>query len=292
MKFKIPFTASQTTVLAKRSKPFQKWVRRKDPKLEGYLKDSNQKITGTEYKSICFRGLVMGLAILIPLATFLLLLLGSGIAFLLGPGIGGLFALFMFFLQRNYPKVYASQKAKDLEKNLITVLQDMLVQLNSGVPLFKIMYNIAHSEYGEVSDEFKKIVAEINSGVPQLEAIEKYGKQNSSEYFRRVLWQIGNGMRAGSDMAIILKEEIKNLSDEQAVQIQTYGSTLNPLIMFYMLIAVIIPSLGITFLIIISSMVGVPSEVIEVIMIFAFIGILFVQMMFMGIIKSKRPSLL
>ena len=65
-------------------------------------------------------------------------------------------------------------------------MQDIVVQLDSGIPIFRILVNISESDYGEVSQEFKKMVKEINSGVPQIEAIEKYGKVNASEYFRRV----------------------------------------------------------------------------------------------------------
>ena len=118
---------------------------------------------------------------------------------------------------------------------LIPAMQDILVQLQAGVPLFKIMVNISASNYGRVSSEFKKVVKEISSGIPQLEAIDKLIEKNESIYFRRILWQISNGMRSGSDMTEIIKDGIDNLSKEQALQIQSYGSKLNPVIMFYML---------------------------------------------------------
>ena len=81
--------------------------------------------------------------------------------------------------------------------------------------------------------------------------------KTNSKYFKRVLWQVSNGMRAGSDMGIVIRQGIRSLGEEQAIQIQSYGAKLNPLIMFYMLMAVIMPALGITFLIIISSLLDV-----------------------------------
>ena len=63
-------------------------------------------------------------------------------------------------------------------------------------------------------------------------------------------------MKAGADISTVLKEVIDALSEEQIVQIQDYGSKLNPLAMFYMLLGVIMPALSITFVIIISSFSG------------------------------------
>jgi len=132
----------------------------------------------------------------------------------------------------------------------------------------------------------------MGAGISQIDAIEEHGKITTSKYLKRVLWQISNGMRAGSDMSIVLKEGIKSLNDEQAIQIQNYGGRLNPLVMFYMLIAVILPSLGITFLIVISSIINLPGSIVRLIF-FGILGfVFFMQIMFLGLIKARRPSLL
>jgi len=298
MKFKIPFTFSDLERLKRRSKYYLHFARSKPNKLSDHLKNSDVRIDKQSYLAICYRNFVLNLLIFSIIFTSILGVLFSlriipvPFFYFYGLGLAFIVAGFILFNQYNYPKIFSLNKTRLIEKNLIPVMQDILVQLNSGVPLFKIMVNISNSDYGEVSEEFKKITSEINAGTPQIDAIEKYGKLNTSEYFRRVLWQISNGMRAGSDMSIIIKEEVKNLSEEQAIQIQTYGSKLNPLIMFYMLIAVILPALGITFLIIISSMLSVSGSMIKILFIVIFFFILFVQIMFLGIIKSRRPSLL
>jgi len=181
---------------------------------------------------------------------------------------------------------------KNIEKNLIPALDDMLVQLNSGVPLFSILLNISSSKYGVLSEEFKKIVRKINAGLDQIEVLAEVGEQNPSVFFRRTLWQISNGMKAGSDISIIIRESIKNLNDEQYIQIQTYGNKLNPLVMFYMLTAVILPALAITFLTVISSLVNLSRTFTVGVFIILFVVVVLLQVAFLGIIKSVRPSLL
>ena len=136
----------------------------------------------------------------------------------------------------------------DIENNLIPALQDMSVQLNFGIPLFRILINISSSDYGELSIEFKKAVKKINAGSPQLDVLEEMGEKNPSLFFRRALWQISNGMRAGGDISVVIRESVRSLSEDQVIQVQNYGNKLNPTIVFYMLISVIIHALSITLL--------------------------------------------
>lgn len=291
-KFKVPFSVSDVEILKRKSKPFLKFAKKKSLRLENYLKGIGEKLDSRQYKAICYRSFVLNFLIFSVISTSIFGVIMLQNFFLYGVLLALIISALIFFNQINYPKIFALNKERGVERNLISVLQDMLVQLNSGVPLFRIMVNISESDYGDVSKEFGKIAKEINSGVSQIEALEKYGKENTSKYFQRILWQISNGMRSGSDMTKVIEEAIKNLTEEQEIQIQSYGSKLNPLIMFYMLMAVILPSLGITFLIILSSMLGLESRTIYFMFFGIFGFVVLMQYMFMGVIKSRRPSLL
>ena len=279
-------------ILKRRSKKFIKYTGLRKSSLDNNLKHAGVNIDRREYLSIIYRRFLFNLLILSVVFTSALGVVRTEYFYIFGLGIAFLFSGFVLFSQMNYPKIYSLNKERDIEKNLIPVLQDMMVQLNSGVPVFRILVNIADADYGGVSLEFGKVVKEINSGVSQIDAIEKYAKLNTSKYFRRVLWQLSNGMRSGSNMSLVMSEEIKNLSEEQSIQVQSYGSKLNPLIVFYMLIAIVLPSLGITFLIIISSLVGIGANILKIIFLIIFVIVIFIQVMFLGLIKSKRPSLL
>ncbi len=292
MKFKTPLTFSSIEVLKRRSKKFIQFTGSKKNKLDDYLKNSGEDINRRQYLSICYRSFLLDILFLSVLLTSTLGILNANNFYFYGLGSAFLISGLILSNRLYYPRMFAVRKERNIEKNLISVLQDMLVQLNYGVPIFRIILNISDSDYEEVSEEFKKITKEINAGVSQIEAIEKYGKLNTSKYLKRILWQISNGMRAGSDMSIVIKEGIRTLNDEQDIQIQTYGSNLNPLVMFYMLIAVVLPALGITFLIILSSILEIPENVVKLIFFSLFGVVVFIQIMFLGLIKSRRPSLL
>lgn len=293
MKFKIPFTLSSIDKLKKKSSSYIKLFKhKKNSSFQDFLDNTDSGLTKEEYFAICLKGLIYNLISAIVILTLVLYLLKINYFYLFAIGGSLLFSLFILVNQLAYPKIYNGRKQKEIEKNLIPALEDMLVQLNSGIPLFSIMVNISSSNYGALSDEFKKAVKKINSGFPQMDVLEEIGDRNPSLYFRRALWQISNGMRAGSDIGIVIRESVKSLNEEQILQIQNYGNKLNPLIMFYMLITVIMPALAITFLTIITSLVNLP----ETLSMILFVGlgtlVIFIQIMFLGSIKSMRPSLL
>ena len=293
MAFHIPFTISSLEKLKEKSKMFQFLTKNKRPtKLQQYLTNCDIKLTEQEYLSICIKSFVRSFVVLYVITTTTLVLLQVSLPFLLAFGLAFVFSSFIFFSQLVYPKVYNSRRLRNIERNLIPALQDMLVQLNAGIPLYNIMINISSSKYGALSEEFSKAVKKINAGFPQIEVLEELGEKNASNYLKRTLWQLSNGMRAGSDITIVIQENIKTLTEEQLLQIQNYGNKLNPLIMFYMVISLILPAISIVFLTIISSMINLPGPATILLFLGLFVFTILIQIMFLGMIKSVRPSLL
>ena len=240
--FKIPFTRGDLGALKKKTKKlslfFQGW---KNKKFKESLTNSDVGIKVEEYLGIVARTFIF--ATVFFLLFFVTLAIIFHVKIILGISAGFLFSFFVLAIQMTYPRMYSFRKSQNLERNLISALQDMLVQLESGISMFQILSNISNSDYGEVSEEFKKAVRELNTGAPQVYVLEELIKRNGSNYFKRVLWQISNGLRSGSDMTLVIKDTIDNLNKEQSIQIQSYGSKLNPLVMFYMLMTVIVPAL-------------------------------------------------
>jgi len=259
------------------------------PFLEVHLKQAESRLNSIEYTSMC----LAAASILFAIVFFISLPSIKMGANIFVPLIVSLAITFVVLMQQlGYPKLIANRRIKLIEKDLLTAMQDIHVELNSGVPMFNILVNISRGGYGEVSKEMKRAVSEINAGKPQVEALEELGLRNPSLLFRRALWQIVNGMKEGADISALIKDVITSISDEQVNQIQKYGSQLSPLALFYMLIAVIAPSLGTTFIIVLSSFVSMGEVVIKFVFYGLLILTLLLQLVFMGMIKSRRPSLL
>ena len=202
-------------------------------------------------------------------------------------GVSLIIGFLSFFYIILYPRLIIARKVKDLEKNLLFALRHLLIQVKSGVPLFDGLVSVSNGNYGLISKELKECAKKISTGLDQTIALEEVALKNPSLHFRRVLWQITSSIRTGADLGGTLESIVHNLSEEQKVMIRKYGSQLNPLAMMYMMLAVIIPSLGITFLIIFSAFSGI--AVTESLFFVILIFLAFFQFTFIGIVKSRRP---
>jgi hypothetical protein len=97
-----------------------------------------------------------------------------------------------------------------------------------------------------------------------------------------------NSLKSGADIGNTIKQIVDNLAEEQRVAIKKYGSQLNPLTLMYMIFAVIFPTLGITFLLVLSSFVGIGIDL-QLVLIGIILFLVMFQFMIIGLIKSKRP---
>jgi flagellar protein FlaJ len=194
-----------------------------------------------------------------------------------------------FFYFMSYPKVKANMRAKKLEEDLVFAGRHMLIELKGGVPLFDAMLGITH-DYGEVSLEFNKVVEKVTLGVPMGVALHEVANNNPSPYFKRILLQIANSLSSGSDVAAALEASLDQISNEQVIALKSYGQKLNPFVMFFMIFGIILPSLGVAFLIIISSFLGSSIQFSSNALFLILLVIALVQFIFLSVVESSRPK--
>jgi len=291
-KLLIPFSIVPPHLLerwADKLKGIGAMLHRITPNIQLDLENADMDIQAKEYLTSCF---ISSSIIFVVLSILLSISLSK-----IGLTVQGFFialTLFMIiiFFQFKYPKVQANKRVRLLDADLLVALRSMTIYMSSGVPLFEAMTTISNQGFGEVSKELREVVKMISSGVPETEALEYMVLRNPSPYFRMAIWQMINGMKEGASIKDVMKNVIENLSEEQLIQIEKYGSQLNPFAMFYMMGAVILPTLGLTFMIVISSFMGLSDTLLKFVLWGLFCFVTFFQLMFSGIIKSKRPSLL
>ena len=285
----LPIPLEQAKKVSKVFYPLGRKLSKLFPTLNAQLDRCEIKADAGEYLSIaCFVGLfwfflTFSLLLIISktLSATLSLSTHLALSFLVS------FVVMFYFIM--YPNVLVAKKVREIEKNLLFALRHLQIQIKSGVTLFDSLVSVANADYGLVSEEFKKAIKKISTGTPEIESLEELAVKNPSLYFRRAIWQITNSIRAGSDLGDTLSAMVSSLSNEQRIAIRKYGSQLNPLAMMYMMTAVIIPNLAITFLLILSSFTG--FGITEQIFWLILFGIAIFQFSFIGIIKNRRPAM-
>jgi len=185
-----------------------------------------------------------------------------------------------------YPQIIASQRRRAIDANMITATRQLLIQIRSGVPLFNALLSVS-TGHNKVSDEFYKIVSKLNAGVTETDALAEASATSPSLQFRKVVWQLSNALKVGTDVGLALEATLSELELEQTEQIKKYSQELSPLTMIYMISAIIVPSLGVTLLIVIGSLMSFPIP--KALLVVIFIVMIGFQAVFLNFVASRRP---
>jgi pilus assembly protein TadC len=188
-----------------------------------------------------------------------------------------------------YPELRIIQRKKEIDNEIVFAAKHLIVEISSGIPLFEAMVGTTHG-YGAVSDEFRKIVERVTFGEPLTHVLRDTAEKTPSPSFRRLLIQVANSVVSGANVARALGSTTDQISKEQILEVKEYGQKLNPLIMFYLVIAVIFPSLGMIFVMILLSFVGKGVTIPLMYLVLAALLLGFVQYMFLAFVKSARPK--
>lgn len=198
-----------------------------------------------------------------------------------------LFMTMMFFYMLRVPDAKIAQQQKEINKELIFLGRFIVIEMEAGVPLYQVMKNVSKS-FDLVGNTFQDMVNKIDMGTSMEDAMEEVIETTASSDLRKILWQLLNVVRTGSDVITSLNLVIEQVMREQMIEVTGYGKKLNPLAMFYMIIAVIMPSLGIIMLIVVSAFMEIKFTLPILLTISGLLG--FVQFMFLAMIKSSRPA--
>lgn len=196
-----------------------------------------------------------------------------------------LLGTFFFFMK--VPEVYLKRRKNEIEKNVLFVGRYLLIKMESGSPLYSALEG-ASNGYGETSKLFKDIMIDINTGSTVEDALENAMNYCPSETFARIIWEIKNAVETGVDITNALRGIVDQITAEQIIEIQKYSKKLNSLTLFYMILAVVMPSLGMTLAVIITSFLNVQVSL-TILMFIAFM-LAFLQYFFLSLFKSIRPS--
>lgn len=194
-----------------------------------------------------------------------------------------LFFFFWFFMLS--PKQVINKRRRELDREVLFAGRFLLVKIHAGRPLLNALVDGAVS-YGIASKYFKEIVDDINLGTSIEDALDKAVKYSPSDKFRRILFQINTALKVGIDVAGPLEVTLEEITNEQFVEIQRYGKKLNSLSLFYMLLAIVMPSLGMAMFIVIGGLIGFVVDKTMFGVVLFFLGV--IQLVFLSLFRAIR----
>ena len=196
--------------------------------------------------------------------------------------------LFILLFEYSFLNIKAKirKREREINKEVLFVGRYLLVKLYSGRPLLNALIETA-SGRGVASKYVKEIVDDINTGNTIETALKNAMIYSPSDKLRRILFHVNNALQLGIDVTKPLESVLEEITREEELEIKKYGKKLNTLIIFYMLAAVILPSLGMAILIVVASFINFPINLKSMLLFTFFIVVL--QFVFITMFKSIRP---
>ena len=178
------------------------------------------------------------------------------------------------------------KREREIDREVLFVGRYLLVKLYSGRPLLNALIEIAGSR-GITPKYIEEIVDDIGTGSTIEDALNNAMIYSPSDKLRKILFHINNALQLGIDVTKPLESVLEEITREDELEIKKYGKKLNTLVIFYMLAAVILPSLGVAIFIVIASFVSFPIGLNGLLVLVFFIVIL--EFIFIALFKSIRP---
>jgi len=194
--------------------------------------------------------------------------------------------LVMYFLK--YVDVKIEQIKRKVDQEIIFAGRFLIIELDSGVPLHTAFENI-EKNYEIVGAYFGDIMNKVYLGTSLEDAINDTLLNAPSSNLRKVFWQVLNSIKTGAQAGSALNLIVDQIVREQQIAVKEYGKKLNPIAMFYMMVSIILPSIGTTMLVILATFIGL-NITMPFFILLAGINA-FMQFMFLSLIKSSRPPI-
>ncbi|RLG11113.1 hypothetical protein DRN73_06160 [Candidatus Pacearchaeota archaeon] len=151
------------------------------------------------------------------------LFLGTGVFFFL-VGISILIIVSPFVFEIIKKTTIANEK----EEMFLEFARNLVESVKTGTPISKSILNLKDRPYGALSRHVKKLVNQIQLGIPLNKALKTFSKDVNNKTIERALTLIGQAERAGGDIGVILESVANavNLSEKLKKERKSAISTL------------------------------------------------------------------
>ena len=197
------------------------------------------------------------------------------------------FFIFFFLLEPLKVRSAISRRRYEIDQEVIFIGRYLLIKLHSGRPLLNALAETAKSK-GVTAAYVREIVHEISTGTPLETALKNAVEYCPSEKFAKILFQLNNSLKIGVDVTRPLESLLREITKEEEIEVQKYGKKLNSLVIFYMVAAIVVPSLGISLFMVVSNFINLPITIRGLLLITFFVMVL--QFIFIGLFRSIRPN--
>jgi len=262
---------------------------KKNPELKLDLKKSGSRLTPFQY---VYQTLVMTLFSFLTSAILVFLIFKSNFLNLIIA-----FLVLIFFITPmiykfwfSYVKVQIRKYGRELDGDLLFITEYFLVSLESGLPLGNSIKRI--SKLNRPGGKFfDKIYTDFKTGKDLETSISDAIYYSPSESLKKLLKKLKDSLNIGVDLQVVLVNFINESSEEKIIEIKGFSKKLNPIIMMYLLLGIVLPSLGVTFFILGAAIINMTPQFLKYMLIFTFLIMFGFQYLAFSIFKFSKSTI-
>ncbi len=167
----------------------------------------------------------------VPLALAVLLTVFVGI-------FGFFFAALIALI---YPHSKAQQRGEAVSAELPFALRHMATELKAGIGLFRTIQAVAQADYGPLSEEFARVVIEIEEGTDAKEALRNLALRTQSRALRNALLHVIRAMKTGGNLSQVMSEIAEDVSFEIRSKVRDFAEKMNFFGVIFIFMAIVAP---------------------------------------------------
>ena len=158
----------------------------------------------------------------------------------------------------SYPFQTLTSKKQSIETNMPFAINHMAAVASSGVPpfvIFKLLMNV--HEYGEISNEFRRIVRNVDVfGMDIIAAVKNVADRTPSEEFKQFMYGFISNTSTGGDLRKYLENSSKEALFDYKLRREKYLQTLSTYADFYTAVLIAAPLFFVSILSVMSLIGG------------------------------------
>jgi hypothetical protein len=202
--------------------------------------------------------------------------------------IGFFYLSYTFFF--SYIDVSISKVARSQDNDLLFILEFFLINLTSGNPMGIAIEHLSKLNK-KTSKFFKRINLQLKTGEDIQLALKNSIDYCASNELKTFLKKLSDSMEVGINLEKTITLLIKDSITKKNIRIKNYSKKINPLITMYLIIGIVLPSLGITFFIIGATIMQITPYFLGVILVIIFLILFVFQYLFYTMFKFGRETL-
>jgi Flp pilus assembly protein TadB len=175
---------------------------------------------------------------------------------------------------------------KNIDAEIISAIRFLILDLKANASIFSALQNLA-ANFEEIGNYLREIITKVKLGSPLDKALDEAVETVPSEWFRVFLWQLINHVQTGVDITKSLDTIVHEIVEEQKINFRKYGKKLNVISLFYMIIAIILPTIGFT--LITAALIFLGIEINLPLILGFWLVFSVMQLMFLSLSGGNRP---